>query len=250
MQQMTRILTLYKRLIAGKVVNKAQYAAEFETTQRSADRDILAIRIFLSESFSGLDLVYDRRAHGYRLENLQVKQEIGLGECYILSKLLLSSQPLRGNEEKQIVWNLLSQLSSRHRSRAVETLRRSLPPVRQNRLCLQLVEDLLYSIEQRDQILLHFYGDYSNAPCVPYSVEFQGQGSFLLALDQETCSPALYRLEDIHSYRPLRHPYSLSPQEETALQSLLHLLCEGMPEDYEKRIYQKKERGTKDGLSE
>ena len=92
MSQSARILVLYQRLMAGKVINKAQLALEFETTERSIDRDILAIRLFLSDSFSGLDLVYDRKLRGYKLKNLRIKQDIGIGECYLLTKLLLGNQ--------------------------------------------------------------------------------------------------------------------------------------------------------------
>ena len=120
MSQSARILVLYQRLMAGKVINKAQLALEFETTERSIDRDILAIRLFLSYSFSGLDLVYDRKLRGYKLKNLRIKQDLGIGECYLLTKLLLGNQAVRSDEQERTVNNLLSQLSGQQRNRVMQ----------------------------------------------------------------------------------------------------------------------------------
>jgi len=52
MRQIARILTLYKRLSAGIMVNKVQFAVEFDTTERSVDQNILAVRIFSANPFS------------------------------------------------------------------------------------------------------------------------------------------------------------------------------------------------------
>lgn len=103
MTQISRVLTLYQRLIAGKVIDKTLFALEFGTTERSVDRDILALRLFLSDSFSNLELIYDKERRGYRLRNLRLKQEIALGECYLLSKLLLDSRSLRTDEQAELV---------------------------------------------------------------------------------------------------------------------------------------------------
>lgn len=222
MSQTTRILMIYQRLMTGRVVNKAQLALEFGTTERSIDRDILAIRLFLSDSFSGLELVYDRKENGYQLKNLRVKQEIGLGECYLLSKLLLNSQAVRSDEQQRTVENLLSQLSNAHRNRAMQTLYRApMIPASENRTSLQLVEDLLYSIEQQDRILLHFGENYVNVCCVPYCVEFYASEAYLIALEVEEGLPALYSLGSIEFYRPGRQPYILSHKEIAALQKLV-----------------------------
>lgn len=241
MDQITRILTLYQRLISGKVVNKTLLALEFDATERSIDRDISSIRAFLSDSFSNLELIYDRQERGYRLKNLRIKQEIALGECFLLSKMLLDSRPLRTDEQDVLIRILMSQLSQQHRDRAIPVLQHTPKlPERRDRASLQLVEDLLYSIEQRDRITLHFGKQYADEQCVPYSVEVRGREAFLVALELDSSLPALFRLDDIKSYRQARKPYLLTQQEAADLQSLVENVCNGLRKAYASCIYQKK----------
>lgn len=241
MSQIDRILTLYQRLITGKTVDKTLFALEFGTTERSVDRDILAVRLFLSDSFSNLELIYDREQRGYRLKNLQIKQEIGLGESYLLSKLLLDSRPLRTDEQDELIQILLSQLPLKYRDRALPVLRHAPEvPSRRDKASLKLIEDLLYSIELRDQITLHFGEAFLDIPCVPYSVEFRRRESYLVALDLEQHAPTLYRLDDIESYRPARCPYEISRQEADMLQELVEHIGGESAEEYKPYIYEKK----------
>ena len=235
------ILTLYQRLITGKIINKTLFALEFDTTERSVDRDISAVRAFLSDSFSNLELIYDRQQRGYRLKNLRIKQEIALGECYLLSKMLLDSRPLRTDEQDELIQILMSQLSQKHRDRALPVLQHTPKlPERRDRASLQLIEDLLYSIEQKDQITLHFGKQYTEEPCVPYSVEVRSREAYLVALELDKGLPALFCLDDIKSYRQARKPYLLSSQEAADLQSLVENVCNGSRKTYVSYIYRKK----------
>lgn len=241
MSQSARVLVLYQRLMVGKVINKAQLALEFETTERSIDRDILAIRLFLSDSFSGLDLVYDRKLHGYKLKNLRIKQDIGVGECYLLTKLLLRSQAVRPDEQERTVNNLLSQLSGLQRNRIIQVLRHvQAAPALPKKTSLQLVEDLLYSIEQKDRILIHFGTGFLDVLCVPYSVEFCECEAYLVAMELEGNLPKLYALSSIHSYRPARQPYVLSQEETMALQDLTERVYVGTEEERIPFVYSPK----------
>lgn len=241
MSQIDRILTLYQRLITGRTVDKTLFALEFGTTERSVDRDILAVRLFLSDSFSNLELIYDREQRGYRLKNLRIKQEIALGECYLLSKLLLDSRPLRTDEQDELIQILMSQLPQQHRNRALPVLQHTPKlPERRDRASLQLIEDLLYSIEQKGQITLHFGKQYADEPCVPYSVEVRGRETYLVALELGSGLPVLFCLDDIKSYRQARKPYLLTQQEAMDLQSLVENVCSGSQKAYASRIYQKK----------
>lgn len=251
MDQINRILTLYQRLLAGRVIDKTLFALECGTTERSVDRDISAVRAFLSDSFSGLELIYDREERGYRLKNLHIKQEIALGECYLLSKLLLDSRPLRTDEQEELVGILMSLLPQRYRDRALPVLQHTPKlPARRDKVSLQLIEDLLYSIEQRDRITLHFGPPYADQPCVPYSVEFRSREAYLTALELDSRTPALFFLDDILSYRPARQPYLLSDQEAAGLQALVEKVCSGIRRRYAPYIYQKKEASEpNDGFS-
>lgn len=65
---------LYTRLMNGELINKQQFADEFEVNERTIQRDIDDIRHFLDvialETGCRNYVVYDRQEKGFRLENI------------------------------------------------------------------------------------------------------------------------------------------------------------------------------------
>lgn len=71
--QAVRVLSIYDKLVRGETVNKISEATWFGVNEKTIQRDIDAIRNFLSQSIvdgHGVvgEVVYDRRKKGYRLE--------------------------------------------------------------------------------------------------------------------------------------------------------------------------------------
>ena len=61
-----RILDIYDRLLAGKILVKKQEAYRFEVDERTIQRDFDDIRShFAEENDFERELVYDRKANGY-----------------------------------------------------------------------------------------------------------------------------------------------------------------------------------------
>lgn len=240
MDKITRILLLYRSLIRGDLVTKPSATVEFGISERSFDRDIQDIRLFLSESFSGLELIYDNERRGYHLENLDIKREIATGECYILTKLLLDSRLLRTDDREEIVEIMLSQLSASLKQRVLPVLRHSpRTPICLNKASVKLIEDLLFSIERKDRISLQFGSEYCNNCCVPYSIEFRDRTAFLVAFDLSQQAARLYLLDDILSYVPANYPYILNEVETEALQRLVILISNSDFNACQDAIYKK-----------
>ena len=57
-----RLLSIYARLLNGRVLKKALLAQEFGVTARSIQRDLESLRSFLSNEMLPQDVVYDRAA--------------------------------------------------------------------------------------------------------------------------------------------------------------------------------------------
>lgn len=240
MDKITRILILYRTLLHGDLITKASATIEFGISERSFDRDIQDIRLFLSESFSDLELIYDDERHGYRLKNLNLKREIAIGECFILVKLLLDSRLLRTDDQREIIDIMLSQLPANSKQRVLPVLRHTPEmPVCLNKASVKLIEDLLFSIERKDRISLQFGPDYHENCCVPYSIEFRNREGFLVALDLLQQVPRLYLLDDILSYIPANYPYNLSDTERDSLQRLVLLVSDSKLNMYQQSIYKK-----------
>ena len=57
-----RLLSIYARLLNGRVLKKTDLAQEFGVTARSIQRDLESLRSFLSNEMLSQDVVYDRAA--------------------------------------------------------------------------------------------------------------------------------------------------------------------------------------------
>ena len=71
--QAVRVLSIYDKLVRGETVYKISEATWFGVNEKTIQRDIDAIRNFLSQSIvdgHGVvgEVVYDRSKKGYRLE--------------------------------------------------------------------------------------------------------------------------------------------------------------------------------------
>lgn len=240
MDKVTRILFLYRSLMKGAVIFKSTFCVNFDISPRSFDRDIQDIRLFLSESFSNMELVFDDERQGYHVKNLDMRREIGIGETYILTKLLLDNAQLRTDDREEIVKIMLSQLSATEKRRIIPVLRHSpeiVPCL--GKASVKLIEDLLLSIERQDRISLQFGPQYQERSCVPYSIEFCGRDAFLVAWDIQRQEPRLYVLDEILSYIPENFPYLLNQDKTDLLQRLVRTVNQTDTSGYQAAIYKR-----------
>ena len=139
-----RLLSIYARLLNGRVLKKALLAQEFGVTARSIQRDLESLRSFLSNEMLPQDVVYDRAAGGYRLTHAK---PMGLSNSEILAvcKILLESRSMRRDEMLPILDKLVDCCVPEENKRAVqqrqvleldyqrlkgaETVRRTVEPV-------------------------------------------------------------------------------------------------------------------------
>lgn len=242
MDKATRVLFLYRAMMGGATVVKANFCAQYDVSPSSFDRYVRNIRTFLREDFSNPELIYDRKRRVYRMSSLGIndKRKVGTGEAYILVKLLLDSCQLRTDDREEIVKITLSQLSASEHRRVDPVLGHS-PPITPclSKASVKLVEDILLSIERKDRISLQFGPQYLESGCVPYSIEFRGRESFLVAWELRGKEPKLYVLDDIRSYIPANFSYVLSEQEKSGLQELIDAVADAAPNDYQSFIYEK-----------
>lgn len=102
-----RLLQIYSKLVNGEILKKKELAQHFHVTERSIQRDIEALRCFFAEQGLFQDVVYDKRACGYRLEN-PVLRTLENSEILAVCKILLESRSMRKDEIFPILDKLLS----------------------------------------------------------------------------------------------------------------------------------------------
>lgn len=108
--KVSRILTIYSKLMNGYVVNKLEEANNFHVNERSIQRDIDDIRNYLEQEVYeyGIinEVVYDREKKGYRLDQIY-KLKLTNDEILAISKILLDSRAFTKNEMMDILNRLI-----------------------------------------------------------------------------------------------------------------------------------------------
>lgn len=92
-----RVLSMYTRLKAGKVITKKQESMTYGVSERTIQRDIDDLRYFLAnqnlETEEYGEIVYDYDAEGYILKSAATKV-LGSKEALVIGKILLESRAL------------------------------------------------------------------------------------------------------------------------------------------------------------
>ena len=83
-----RILEMYETFIQGKEIEKSSFCMEHGISDRTFDRDIEKIRIFLSETYSGHEVEYNSRRECYFIPGIRERKELSFLEASILIKIL------------------------------------------------------------------------------------------------------------------------------------------------------------------
>lgn len=116
-----RVLSMYARLLSGKVLNRRALAEEYGVTARSVQRDVEALRCFLAEQSPLQDVVYDRNAQGYRLTKA-VPDGLSNSEILAVCKILLESRSMRADEMLPILDKLIECAVPEESRRSVKAL--------------------------------------------------------------------------------------------------------------------------------
>ena len=106
-----RILGLYRQFQLGKVINKQKAAEQYGVNARSIQRDIEAIRNFLSEQVAQNGVMqsieYDAKERGYKLVTQEVSH-LSEGEMLAVCKILIESRAFSKSEMTSLLGRILN----------------------------------------------------------------------------------------------------------------------------------------------
>ena len=94
MKRHSRVLNIFVRLLRRERLSKAVMAEEYQTNERTIDRDIHAIRMALADWYETDELIFDRSDKCYYLSRSGQRDFSGR-EVMALLKVLLGSRALR-----------------------------------------------------------------------------------------------------------------------------------------------------------
>ena len=110
MDKVTRVLMLYHRLLNGQYIDKALFSVENNINERTFDRDVEDIRLFLSEIYSSEELLFDKTSNAYYLSGQRLKY-LDRMDVTVVAKLVLENKSLRKDEMIELLNVLLSVVS-------------------------------------------------------------------------------------------------------------------------------------------
>lgn len=215
MEKVERVLTLFWQLYKGTRINKASFCFEMNVAPRTFDRDIEDIRIFLSENYSGQDIIFDRISNTYYMTGVTNKVLTEVEYTAIIA-ILLGSRALRRDEMEGFIRTLgkmTERLGSGTENEIKQMCRQYNGDIHKNAI-LKMQWDLFQCIKRRLVIRIQYldesYREGEKAEVVPYRIFFVGNSFKLEAIDLEGGTNE-YCVERIESFEIIR---SLNSQEQ------------------------------------
>lgn len=213
--KITRILILYHKLLNGEHIDKAAFSLEHNITERSFDRDVEDIRLFLSEIFSSSELLFDKISGTYYLTGEQ-PQYIDRMEAVTIGRILLSSTSLRYDEMMGLLHVLLTTVSDEDAKAIRDYLRQEVKEYTSSvaTAILKLLGDLYAVIQTQKNIEITVSGD-DGEPLArsvsPLKIGLENNAFYLIAADMKSPNEVLrYPLERIIGFTQLKSTHSIS----------------------------------------
>ncbi|WP_302298197.1 helix-turn-helix transcriptional regulator [Phascolarctobacterium faecium] len=210
--KVTRILMLYQELLNGNIVKKATFVLEHQITERTFERDIDDIRLFLTEFYETKELIYDQLNDGYKFIGNQEKVFTEF-EFLIIAKILFGSRALRKDEMIETVNTLKDELPKYNQDRVKHLLDNEIfhyhSPSHNKaiiKMCWDLGQCILRKViiemtyEKQDKRLI-------KRLVFPEAVIFSDYYFYLIAslAEEQYKYPAFYRVDRIKEFRIIEH---------------------------------------------
>lgn len=212
--KVTRMLSLYYQLFTGKTISKQSFCVEHDITERSFDRDIEDVRLFLSEEQSYCELQYSRRDNVYYLSNV-LKKYVSSEISFFLVDILFSMKILSKDEMEGILAVLL-EITEVHKSNELYEYILKKADLKNNwgtAAILKMHRDLGRAIHGKKLIEINYEISEEHAEVRKvYPVQIKADNGFLYLIayivDKQYDNPAFFRLDRIKSFVILREQYS------------------------------------------
>lgn len=120
-----RLLSIYERLNKGEILDKLQLARYYGVTQKTIQRDIDDLRVYLAEAHLSevkLKIKYDKAKNGYYLVRFE-REWLTNEEVMALCKILLESRAFCKEELESLIKKLLLQVVPNDRKRVENIIR-------------------------------------------------------------------------------------------------------------------------------
>lgn len=225
-----RIITIYKMLMDGEIINKLALADRFGVNVRSIQRDIEDLRAYFadnSELMGGhFSVIYDHKKKGFRLEGDSKK--MSSGEFLAVCKILLESRAFTKAELDPIIEKLIYNCAPPSERKPASDLIANeryhyIEPHHHTRIIDRLWE-LGNAVKNQQYIKMRYEKLKEDNPVArlvkPVGIMFSEYYFYLIAFIEkegaavpEYLSPTIYRVDRIHSFQVLDRHFSVPYKE-------------------------------------
>ena len=144
---------LYQQLISGHEINKDLYCFEYKISTKTFERDVLNIRLFLSESYSGKDVIFDKARNIYKMTGVQ-STEILSEALFPILEILLQCNAFNKFELNGIIDSLLSVANAKDKPKLRKLVQDSSKSSETALPILKMIADINNAIERGVKIEL------------------------------------------------------------------------------------------------
>lgn len=210
----TRILKMYEALSKGKEIQKIPFCEEHNISERTFDRDIEKIRLFLSEEYSGKEVRYSFDRGSYCIPDSGEQGELSILELLVIVKILKSEQALEKREFEGFLRSLLSVAERGKWEIILKLLHEESIQYEGNsgqKAFLKLFGDLQKCIMDRNIIRLNIKGNREEQKRLifsPVAVEYLSSDFYLLGYEAERSKGlTAFVLDEIESFQMTLQKY-------------------------------------------
>lgn len=211
-----RLLAMQQQLLSGNTLNKKEAAARFGVGEKSIQRDLETLRAYYAGQ--GNDLLYDREANCYRLEQ-PAEARLTKSEVLAVCKILLESRAFTEKELDPILNKLVACCTPVQNLRAVQELigneRFHYVPPHHGQAFVDKLWTLGEAIRDHKVVEMDYVGTHNAVPkhrrVQPVGILFSEYYFYLAAFiegidkkehfaNPEDRSPTIYRVDRIASF--------------------------------------------------
>lgn len=239
----TRILKMYKILSKGQEIQKIPFCKEHNISERTFDRDIEKIRLFLSEEYSGKEVKYRFDRGSYCIPGSVEQGELSILELMVIVKILKSEQALEKHEFEGLLQRLLFVAERGKREIVLKLFQEEGSQYGGNseqQAFLKLFGDLQKCILDRNIIRLKIKGNEQERKGIvfsPVAVEYLSSDFYLLGYQAENKKElSAFVLNEIESFQVTLQRYEVALNKQYSFQEGKALIkkcrrCDGNEKD-------------------
>lgn len=206
-----RLLNMHELLNRGELIKKAELAKRYGVTEKTIQRDIDELRVYLADTRFAegeVSIKYDRIRSGYYLVRME-REWITNEEVLAVCKILLESRAFCKEELDMLVVKLLAQVTSNDRKQVENMIRNEqfyYVPLRHGKKLLGKIWGLSQYITQNEVILVSYVrqdGMERGHEVKPVSIMFSEYYFYLIAFmaDGRYDFPTVFRIDRIGSFQ-------------------------------------------------